>query len=112
MGMATPRLEISCLIKNDNHIMQSHLVHGVSVLPGVVLLDMIYRLAAKHLELTGFALRNITFFAPVVTSEEFDQEVTIEFLTSSDGGRSVSVQAKKTKDGSAREEQGAKILEC
>jgi acyl transferase domain-containing protein len=109
--MTTPTFAISFVIKNDNHIMRSHLVHGVSILPGVVLLDMIYRIAKKHLGSTDFALRNISYLSPIATSDAIDQDVTVHFVASASGGHTVSVHARKAA-GAASDDERATILEC
>ncbi|MCX8131441.1 MAG: SDR family NAD(P)-dependent oxidoreductase [Clostridia bacterium] len=66
-------------IKNSNYIVRDHRVHGVRVLPGVTLLDMVYRLSKAAVGTQSIELRNIVFKKPVVTSEEFDADVFVSF---------------------------------
>lgn len=50
------------------------------MLPGVAIVDMVYRTAEKYLETTSVFLKNIVFSKPIVTDETFDQQVTIRFI--------------------------------
>src|SRR5260370_31811525 len=66
--------------------MQNHRVHGVSILPGVTFLDIIYRvLAAQKLDHRRAVLRNILFPEAVVTRDGFDRDLCVTMVEASDG---------------------------
>src|SRR2546421_2053431 len=68
------RIRLSC----KDFVMQNHRVHGVSVLPGVTFLDIVYRvLAAQGIDTEHVALRNVLFSEPVTTREGFERELRI-----------------------------------
>ncbi|WP_437581595.1 SDR family NAD(P)-dependent oxidoreductase [Sorangium sp. So ce887] len=98
-------------IKNANFIVRDHLVHGVRILPGVALLDMIYRLAGAYLSTQAIELENVLFKQPISTSEDFDQDVYVTFAPR--GAKwSVSIASQKVKGGAQVEAKKADILEC
>ncbi|WP_339301032.1 SDR family NAD(P)-dependent oxidoreductase [Paenibacillus sp. FSL R5-0623] len=66
-------------LSHSNAIVQDHRVHGICTLPGVTLLDMIYRLSVLYLETHSVELRHILFTTPIVTSEQFDREIAVTF---------------------------------
>ncbi|MGA6163600.1 SDR family NAD(P)-dependent oxidoreductase [Amycolatopsis magusensis] len=75
--------EIRCrlVLRADNPIVDDHRVHGVRTLPGVTFLDLVCRaLTERGFDLGRVELRNVLFVEPVVTTEEFDREIDIEFL--------------------------------
>jgi acyl transferase domain-containing protein len=108
--MKTAALEHSFDIQHDNQIMRNHLVHGVSMLPGVVLLDLIYRVVGKRLRMRAFALHDVAFFAPIVTSDQFNQRVTLRVGLARAGSHAVTVHASSVEAGALGEPQ--QILEC
>ncbi|PRA46425.1 SDR family NAD(P)-dependent oxidoreductase, partial [Paenibacillus sp. MYb67] len=66
-------------LSHSNAIVQDHRVHGICTLPGVTLLDMIYRLSALYIETHAIELRQILFTTPIVTSEQFDRQIAVTF---------------------------------
>lgn len=75
--------------------MQNHRVHGVSVMPGVVFLDLVMRiLAAKGQSCAGFALERILFSEPVVTDEGSDRELRVRITLPGTGAGSVLVDSR------------------
>ncbi|AZS14156.1 SDR family NAD(P)-dependent oxidoreductase [Paenibacillus lutimineralis] len=73
-------VRFSTVIKNSNYIVRDHRVHGVRIMPGVTLLDMIYRfLQSKGIVLRDIELRKILFSEPISTSEYYDKKIRISF---------------------------------
>jgi 3-oxoacyl-(acyl-carrier-protein) synthase/pimeloyl-ACP methyl ester carboxylesterase/acyl carrier protein len=67
-------------LRHGNFIVRDHHVHDVRTLPGVALLDMIYRLAPRCLGTEdAVELRKVIFKQPIVTSEEFDKQIVVTF---------------------------------
>lgn len=66
-------------ISHSNYILRDHRVHGTRILPGVALLDMVYRLSLNYLGTQNIELKHILFKQPVVTSESFDKNIFITF---------------------------------
>lgn len=85
------------IVNDKNFIVRDHRVHDVRTLPGVTLLDIIYRLSAAYLETQAIELRRIVFKQPVVTSESFDSRVSVTFVPEKSHWR-VTVTSKKIKD--------------
>src|SRR5437763_8538746 len=89
------RIRLSC----KDFVMANHLVHGVSVLPGVAFLDIVYRvLAAQGIDPRDTALRNVLFAEPVTTRDGFDRELRVR-VTTEDGIRRVRVDSRWLRDG-------------
>lgn len=76
-------------------VMRDHRVYGVHVLPGVVLLDVVWRSAqACGFPMDEIELRNVLFLEPVAATEEFDQRIEIVFRK--DGSRwQVQIRSRK-----------------
>nr|WP_127483821.1 SDR family NAD(P)-dependent oxidoreductase [Paenibacillus ehimensis] len=66
-------------LRHSDYFVQHHRVHGICTLPGVVLLDMVYRLSASSLRTQAIELRNVVFKQPIVTSEQFDIDIYAAF---------------------------------
>jgi polyketide synthase PksJ len=67
-------------LRHGNFIVRDHHVHDVRTLPGVALLDMVYRLAPRCLGTEdAVELRKVIFKQPIVTSEEFDKQIVVTF---------------------------------
>ncbi|MFF9644157.1 SDR family NAD(P)-dependent oxidoreductase [Kitasatospora aureofaciens] len=95
------RRSVRCALhlNRDNPIVDDHRVHGVRTLPGVTFLDIVQRLLAANdfpLERTG--LSDVLFVEPVVTTEAFDRELTVEAEPDGDVYR-VTATSRRTHDG-------------
>ena len=62
-----------------NYFVRDHRVHSVHILPGVVLLDIIYRLSLPYLGTQTIELKKILFKQPIATAADFDQKVSVIF---------------------------------
>lgn len=67
-------------LTHNNLIVRDHQVHEIRTLPGVALLDMIYRLADYYIGTQAIELRNVLFMQPIITSEHFDQQILVTFI--------------------------------
>src|SRR5947209_853462 len=75
--------------------MQNHRVHGVSILPGVTYLDIIYRvLAAQKLDHRRALLRNILFPEAVVTRDGCDRDLHITITQAADGNWGIKSESR------------------
>ncbi|MWC28297.1 SDR family NAD(P)-dependent oxidoreductase [Paenibacillus sp. MMS18-CY102] len=98
--MASSRQEMyTQTIHHDNFIVRDHRVHGVRTLPGVALLDLIYRLASLHIGTVAVELHHVLFLKPIVTSEQFDQELNVQFEPERSGWKVTVSSCKLYKDG-------------
>ncbi|MCB2360147.1 SDR family NAD(P)-dependent oxidoreductase [Clostridium estertheticum] len=98
-------------ISNSNYIVRDHQVHGVRTVPGVTLLDMIYRLAEGVIGTRQFELKNILFKQPVVTTENFDKNVSVTFIPREDNWQ-VVIKSQKVKDDTILEANYDENMEC
>lgn len=72
--------ECRLVLHDSDFIPQNHRVHGVSVLPGVTFLDMVWRvLRACDLDLGTAELRRIVFSEAVVTADGRGREIRLRF---------------------------------
>ncbi|MGW2597892.1 SDR family NAD(P)-dependent oxidoreductase [Streptomyces klenkii] len=95
------RRSVRCalLLNRDNPIVDDHRVHGVRTLPGVTFLDIVHRLLVAHgIPLDGTELSDVLFVEPVVTTESFDRELTVE-LVPDGAGFHVTATSRRTQDG-------------
>ncbi|GAB3227114.1 hypothetical protein GCM10027447_17910 [Glycomyces halotolerans] len=75
-------------IAPDDFIMDNHRVHGVRVLPGVTLLDVVCRvLSRKDIDPAGVTLRDIVFPEPIAVGESAPYEFEAAVSLDEDGGR-------------------------
>ncbi|HEY6795203.1 MAG TPA: polyketide synthase dehydratase domain-containing protein, partial [Kineosporiaceae bacterium] len=93
-------LECRLTLTDGDFIMRNHRVHGVSVLPGVTFLDIVYRaLAASGRDHARAVVRDIRFAEAVVTSEGFDREIRVVMPDDVDGVQPLVVDSRWTRDG-------------
>ncbi|WP_410511157.1 SDR family NAD(P)-dependent oxidoreductase [Paenibacillus sp. BR2-3] len=105
-------VRFSTVIKNSNYIVRDHRVHGVRIMPGVTLLDMIYRfLQTKGIALRDVELTKVLFSEPVSTSEQYDKKIQISFTKKAEGYL-VLAQSQKVKDGTVLGETWDENLRC
>ncbi|MEU3874082.1 SDR family NAD(P)-dependent oxidoreductase, partial [Streptomyces sp. NPDC029704] len=95
------RRSVRCALhlKWDNPIVDDHRVHGVRTLPGVTFLDIVHRLlAARDVPLDRTGLSDVLFVEPVVTTESFDRELTVELVPDGPVFR-VTATSRRVQDG-------------
>ena len=98
-------------ITHRNYIVQDHRVHGVHILPGVALLDMIYRLSLPYLGTQTIELKKILFKQPIATSTGFDQKVYVTF-TPQFSYWQVTIRSQRVQNGVLLEPGYDENLEC
>lgn len=98
-------------VTHANYIVRDHLVHQIRTLPGVTLLDMVYRLSLPYLGTQAIELRNILFIQPIVTSPQFDQEVNVTF-TPEPTHVQVRVTSRKVRGDQVVEPEWQANMEC
>ncbi|HEY2577794.1 MAG TPA: SDR family NAD(P)-dependent oxidoreductase [Streptosporangiaceae bacterium] len=87
-------------VSHSDFIMQNHRVHGVSVLPGVTLLDVVFRiLRARGLDPAPVLVQNILFTEAVATAEGLDREVRVVIGSLSDGARNLTAESRPVRGG-------------
>ncbi|MFD3806989.1 SDR family NAD(P)-dependent oxidoreductase [Streptomyces sp. NPDC058619] len=95
------RRSVRCALhlKRDNPIVDDHRVHGVRTLPGVTFLDIVYRLlAARAVPLDRTELSDVLFVEPVVTTDSFDRELTVDIAPDGAVFR-VTATSRRIRDG-------------
>ena len=109
---------IDCRIRlaHSDFIMANHRVHGVSVLPGVTFLDLVYRiLIAQGFDHQGSALREVLFTEAVTTREGYERELRVTIGAPAADGRPVLVASRWLRDGAEaapwRENARARLVE-
>jgi amino acid adenylation domain-containing protein len=102
----------SISIRHTNPIMRDHRIHGVSVLPGVALLDTLYRLGKKLVGHSGFELQNIVFLEAIATHADFHQHVEFQFEQRDSGGWRVEIRSQRVFDESALRSQWVLNATC
>ncbi|WP_187294693.1 SDR family NAD(P)-dependent oxidoreductase [Chitinophaga pinensis] len=98
-------------ITHSNYIVRDHTVHDVRTLPGVVLLDMIYRLSELAIGTRSIVLQHVLFKQPVVTDASFDKQLQISFTPSGDHWN-VNVKSRRIKNNVLLGEDADDNMEC
>lgn len=92
---------VQTLLRHDDAVVRDHRVHGVRILPGVVYLDGLCRIAqASGVEPGQVELRNILFETPVALTETANQRLYFR-AEQVDGASRVRISAQREKDGQA-----------
>uniref|UniRef100_UPI0015C563F8 SDR family NAD(P)-dependent oxidoreductase n=1 Tax=Streptomyces sp. JHA26 TaxID=1917143 RepID=UPI0015C563F8 len=87
-------------LRHTDFVMRNHRVHGVSVLPGVTFLDIVFRvLAAQGVDRTTAVLRDVLFTEVVATAEGLDREIRLTVAPEADGAREVVGESRALRDG-------------
>ncbi|WP_155372903.1 SDR family NAD(P)-dependent oxidoreductase [Catellatospora vulcania] len=98
--MSDSRIECLLVLRDDDFIMRNHHVHGVSVMPGVTFLDILYRaLAAQGVDTAAVELRGIVFEEAIVTAEGYDRQIRLVVDEAVGGLRPVLGESRWLRDG-------------
>jgi acyl transferase domain-containing protein/enoyl-CoA hydratase/carnithine racemase/acyl carrier protein/SAM-dependent methyltransferase len=93
-------IECRVLLTGSDFVMQNHRVHGVSVMPGVTFLDILYRtLRQSGGDHRRAVLRDVLFPQPVVTTDGFDREISLTVGEPSAGAQEVRAESRWVRDG-------------
>lgn len=91
-----PEIECRLSLRHADFIMQNHRVHGVSVMPGVTFLDIVYRiLIAKGFDHRRAELHNVLFTEAVATADGLDREIRVLVGPEEDGVRQVTGESRQ-----------------
>ncbi|MEO3808343.1 SDR family NAD(P)-dependent oxidoreductase [Sphaerisporangium sp. B11E5] len=95
-----PAIESQTLLTHSDFIMRNHRVHGVSVMPGVVFFDIVYRtLAAAGWDPGRAVLREVLFTEAVATKEDADRELRVTVGEPRGGEHEVEAESRWVRDG-------------
>ncbi|MBM7494186.1 acyl transferase domain-containing protein/enoyl-CoA hydratase/carnithine racemase/pimeloyl-ACP methyl ester carboxylesterase/tryptophanase/acyl carrier protein [Micromonospora luteifusca] len=98
--MPVPAVSSRLTVSHTDFVMRNHRVHDVSVLPGVALLDVLYRaLAGRGVAPESVVVRDVLFTEPIATDDGYDREVHVHVDPSdADEGR-VTITSRRSRDG-------------
>nr|WP_218923395.1 SDR family NAD(P)-dependent oxidoreductase [Bacillus wiedmannii] len=106
--------QVSCtsIIKNDDYIVRDHLVHDVRIMPGVTLIDIIYRMLQRYgYSMNEVELKRILFMEPIATTELFDKIIEVNIRKKFDVWV-VTVKSGKIKNGTSLESEYVVNMQC
>ncbi|MDM4778130.1 polyketide synthase dehydratase domain-containing protein [Micromonospora sp. b486] len=82
-------------LTHDDFVMRNHRLHEVSVLPGVVFFDLVYRTAvAAGWDHRRLCVRDTVLAEAIVTTDGFDREVVLTIGEPQDAGRPFTVRSR------------------
>ncbi|MCR8987468.1 alpha/beta fold hydrolase [Brevibacillus laterosporus] len=96
---------------HSHYLVQDHRVHGICAVPGLALMDMVYRVAALYVDKQPIELRQVLFKHPIVTSEYFDKNIYVTFAPI-DSYWKVTITSQKIKDDVIIDQQMEVNMEC
>ncbi|MEU3838576.1 SDR family NAD(P)-dependent oxidoreductase [Streptomyces sp. NPDC028635] len=99
---AKPGPELVChvVLEHNDFVMQNHRVHGVSVMPGVTFLDIVFRvLRERGFDTARAELRNVLFHEPVVTAPGRDCDIRLTVSEPTDGSRWITAESRRREAG-------------
>src|SRR5688572_31719654 len=86
--MNITRIRGQFTIRDTDPLVNSHRVQDIHILPGVSMLDAVYKtLRSQRPDLALLALRNIIFHEPVVTNAQIDRKLTVTVDVRGNEGR-------------------------
>jgi enoyl-CoA hydratase/carnithine racemase/NAD(P)-dependent dehydrogenase (short-subunit alcohol dehydrogenase family)/acyl carrier protein/SAM-dependent methyltransferase len=86
--MSRTRIRSQFTVRDTDPLVNSHRVQDIHILPGVALLDAVYKtLQAQRMDLSALVLRSILFHEPVVTNAQIDRKLAITVDTNGSEGR-------------------------
>lgn len=95
------RISSRVIVRDSDPLVREHRVHDIHVLPGVAMLDAIYKtLAAAGRAADSVVLRELLFHEPVVTHDALDRLLTIT-LTLRDEQGEIAVSSVPCREGTA-----------
>lgn len=113
--MKSTRIRTQFTIRDTDPLVNSHRVQDIHILPGVSMLDAVYKtLQAQRVDFSGLALRNILFHEPVVTNSQIDRKltVTVDIKGGPDVAGQVTVSSLPWKTGRALSTDATTHMTC
>lgn len=110
--MKRQKIQGSLLVSDTDPLVREHRLDGIHILPGVAMLDALYRTleAAGH-PASRFVLRNILFHEPVVTQQSMDRYLTVTVNMDADGG-DATIRSQPARNGAPVGERDTLHLSC
>ncbi|MGW7280568.1 SDR family NAD(P)-dependent oxidoreductase, partial [Streptomyces sp. NPDC054844] len=99
-----PGIRCTVRVTPSDFVMDNHRVHGVSVMPGVTFLDLVYRaLIARGVDHRCTALRKVLFTEAVTVREGFEREIRVTVgPETAEAVRPVTVESRWLRGGEPR----------
>src|SRR6478736_5867902 len=90
--MGSTRTRGQFTVRDSDPLVNSHRVSDIHILPGVALLDAVYKtLQARRMDIRQLCLREILFHEPVVTNAQIDRKLSVTLdMTDAHGQISVT----------------------
>ncbi|WP_434739716.1 SDR family NAD(P)-dependent oxidoreductase [Micromonospora sp. SH-82] len=87
-------------LTHHDFVMQNHRLHGVSVMPGVVFFDLVYRaVVAAGWDHRRICVRDTVLAEAIVTTEGYDREIVLTIDGEGVHGRPFQVRSRWLRDG-------------
>jgi len=110
--MSARKLHSRFTVRDTDPLVREHRVEDIHILPGVSLLDALYKtLAAVRCAPDTVILRDVLFHEPVVTSERIDRRLTVAVTLDEERG-SVTVSSQPWKGDSAVSSEATVHMTC
>ncbi|CAN93351.1 polyketide synthase [Sorangium cellulosum So ce56] len=97
---------------NDNPIVRDHRVYGVHIVPGVTLIDVVYRLGAHVVGHDRFELVNVLFKVPIATTREFARRIHASFTPLQQGEWRVEISSVRVSSAGGVSDRVDENAEC
>ncbi|WP_308258573.1 SDR family NAD(P)-dependent oxidoreductase [Saccharothrix obliqua] len=92
--------ECRVVLSHDDFVMRNHRLHGVSVMPGVVFFDLVYRAAmAAGWDPARLVVRDTVLAEAIVTTEGHDREIVLAVGEENGAGRPFTVRSRWLRGG-------------
>jgi acyl carrier protein len=89
-------------VKNNDLIMQDHLIHGVRIMPSISFIDAIYRyLISKNIDTSELKLKKIYCLEPIATSNDFNSKMQISVANNKSSLKVLGRSSKVSPDNEA-----------
>lgn len=106
------KIQSKLLIRDTDPLVREHRVEDIHILPGVSMLDALYKtLAAAHCPPETLILRDIRFHEPVLTHESMDRKLTIA-VELDEGGGAATVSSQGWKGEAALSPEATTHMTC
>ncbi|MEU6153492.1 SDR family NAD(P)-dependent oxidoreductase [Actinosynnema sp. NPDC047251] len=87
--------ECRMVLTHGDFVMENHRLHGVSVMPGVVFFDLVYRAAvAAGWDRSRLCVRDTVLAEAIVTTEGYDREILLTVGDEGAAGRPFTVRSR------------------
>lgn len=106
------RVSSHVTVRDTDPLVREHRVHDIHILPGVSMLDAVYKtLVAAKIPADSVVLREILFHEPVVTHATMDRKLTVSVSVQGDRGE-VSVSSVPSRNGEVVSKDSTLHMNC